>query len=174
MTRLSLGIGYEGLSVAGKRLMPIYCLRLVAATLLLALWGIAASETGTGELQLEQYRGKVVVVDFWASWCVPCRRSFPWMNAMQAKYGDRGLVIIGINVDRDRAAADKFLAEVPADFRIHYDSQAVIAKAFGVEAMPSSYIIGRDGDIVTRHLGFKVKKQDEYEAILVEALGERP
>jgi thiol-disulfide isomerase/thioredoxin len=154
--------------------MPIYCLRLVAATLLLALWGIAASETGTGELQLEQYRGKVVVVDFWASWCVPCRRSFPWMNAMQAKYGDRGLVIIGINVDRDRAAADKFLAEVPADFRIHYDSQAVIAKAFGVEAMPSSYIIGRDGDIVTRHLGFKVKKQDEYEAILVEALGETP
>lgn len=174
MTRLSLGIGYEGLSVAGKRLMPIYNLRLVAATLLLALWGIAASETGTGELQLEQYRGKVVVVDFWASWCVPCRRSFPWMNAMQAKYGDRGLVIIGINVDRDRAAADKFLAEVPADFRIHYDSQAVIAKAFGVEAMPSSYIIGRDGDIVTRHLGFKVKKQDEYEAILVEALGETP
>ena len=175
MTRLSRGNGYGFLSVAVKRLMPLYYLRLVTATLLLALWGFAASDPSSGgELQLEQYRGKVVVVDFWASWCVPCRRSFPWMNAMQAKYGDRGLVIIGVNVDRDRAAADKFLAEVPANFRIHYDSQAVIAKAFGVEAMPSSYVIGRDGVIVTRHLGFKVKKQDEYEAILVEALGETP
>lgn len=174
MTRLSPCIGYGFLSVAGKRLMPIHYFRFAVAALLLALWGVAASDTTTGELQLEKYRGKVVVVDFWASWCVPCRRSFPWMNVMQAKYGDRGLVIIGVNVDRDRAAADKFLAEVPADFRIHYDSQAVIAKSFGVEAMPSSYIIGRDGDIVTRHLGFKVKKQDEYEAILVEALGDTP
>ena len=93
---------------------------------------------------------------------------------MQAKYRDQGLVIIGVNVDREQAAANRFLAEVPADFRIHYDTQAVIAKAFGVEAMPSSYVIGRDGDIVTRHLGFKVKKQDEYEAVLIEALGETP
>jgi cytochrome c biogenesis protein CcmG, thiol:disulfide interchange protein DsbE len=174
MTRLSQGIGYGFLSVAGKRLMPVYSFRFVAVALLLVVWGMAAGDTATDELQLEQYRGKVVVVDFWASWCVPCRRSFPWMNAMQAKYGDRGLVIIGINVDRDRAAAEEFLAEVPADFRIHYDSQADIARDFGVEAMPSSYIIGRDGAIVTRHLGFKVRKQDEYEAILVEALGETP
>ena len=174
MTRLSRSIGYGFLSVAGKRLMPNYYRRFVVAALFLALSGAAASETSNGELQLERYRGKVVLVDFWASWCVPCRRSFPWMNVMQAKYGDQGLVIIGVNVDRDRAAADKFLAEVPADFRIHYDSQAVIAKSFGVEAMPSSYVIGRDGDIVTRHLGFKVKKQDEYEAVLIEALGETP
>jgi cytochrome c biogenesis protein CcmG/thiol:disulfide interchange protein DsbE len=154
------------------RYMPNRRFRLVIGVLCLFLAGIAASEGRDGGLPLEQYRGKVVVVDFWASWCVPCRRSFPWMNDMQAKYGDQGLVIIGINVDRERTAADEFLAEVPADFRIHYDNDGTIAKAFGVEAMPSSYVIGRDGERVARHLGFKVKKQDEYEAILVAALGE--
>ena len=152
--------------------MPKYRLKLSIGSLCLLLAGIAAAGGPDGELQLEQYRGKVIVVDFWASWCVPCRRSFPWMNDMQAKYADQGLVIIGVNVDRERAAADEFLAEVPADFRIHYDNGGTVALAFGVEAMPSSYVIGRDGERVARHLGFKVRKQDEYEAILVAALGE--
>lgn len=174
MTRLSRGIGYLFSPVKGIHCMPYHHLRAVVALLLLAVAGVASSDTDTGPLDLEQYRGQVVVVDFWASWCVPCRRSFPWMNSMQAKYGDQGLLIIAVNVDRDRSAAERFLAEVPADFRIHYDNDAAIAKTFGVEAMPSSYIIGRNGEIVTRHLGFKVRKQDEYEAILVEALGETP
>lgn len=123
-------------------------------------------------LQLEEYAGKVVVLDFWASWCVPCRRSFPWLNAMQAKYAEQGLIVIGVNLDAERAAADEFLTTYPADFRIHFDSERQLAKEFGVEAMPSSYVIGRDGVIVSHHLGFKVKKQDEYEAVLVDALGE--
>jgi thiol-disulfide isomerase/thioredoxin len=141
---------------------------------LLALSGSTVAAVGTTDLQLEQYHGKVVIVDFWASWCVPCRRSFPWMNEMQARYGDQGLVVVAVNVDRERAAAEEFLAEVPADFRIHYDNEGVVAEAFGVQAMPSSYVIGRDGEIVARHLGFKVKKQDEYEAVLVKALGVSP
>ncbi len=172
MRRLSPVNGDTFSSKAGMRYMPTHSLKLIIGVLCLFVAGIAAGEAPDGELQLEQYRGKVVVVDFWASWCVPCRRSFPWMNDMQAKYGDQGLVIIGVNVDRERAAADEFLAEVPADFRIHYDNDGTMAKAFGVEAMPSSYVIGRDGERVARHLGFKVKKQDEYEAILVAALGE--
>lgn len=154
--------------------MKIPSVRPILAILLLVVSGTAASEKNPGQLLLEEHQGKVVVVDFWASWCVPCRRSFPWMNAMQAKYGERGLLFIAVNVDRDRAAADKFLAEVPAEFRIHYDNEGAIAESFGVEAMPSSYVIGRDGNIIARHLGFKVKKQDEYEAILVAALGDKP
>ena len=93
---------------------------------------------------------------------------------MQARYGDQGLVIMGVNLDRERAAAAEFLKAIPAEFRIHYDSEAKLAKEYGVEAMPSSYVIGRDGEIVAQHLGFKVKRQDEYEATLVEALGETP
>ena len=154
--------------------MQIHTVKYFVGALLLALCGSAAATGGEGELQLDQYRGNVVVVDFWASWCVPCRRSFPWMNAMQAKYGDQGLVIVAVNVDRDRAAAEEFLAELPANFRIHYDNDASVAEAFGVEAMPSSYVIDRNGEIIARHLGFKVRKQDEYEAILVDALGVSP
>ena len=65
---------------------------------------------------LERMRGKVVYVDFWASWCGPCRRSFPWMNEMQQKYGEQGLVIVGVNVDKKRSDADRFLAQLPATF----------------------------------------------------------
>ncbi len=146
---------------------------LVVLGLLLAPFA-AVGETTTGALDLAEHRGKVVVVDFWASWCVPCRRSFPWLNDMHAKYAGQGLVIIGINLDANREDATAFLSKYPANFRIHFDTTADLAKEYGVEAMPSSFVIGRNGQTVARHLGFKVKRQDEYEAILVDALGERP
>lgn len=122
-------------------------------------------------LDLDEYRENVIVVDFWASWCVPCRRSFPWLNKMHAKYADDGLVIIGINLDANKKDAAAFLEDYPAAFRIYYDTDAVYAREFEVQAMPSSFVLGRDGEVVARHLGFKVKRQQEYEAILVEALG---
>ena len=148
---------------------------LAGALLLCAVPGIFGTSALASEtLDLDDYAGKVVVVDFWASWCVPCRRSFPWLNSMHAKYADDGLVVIGVNVDTERADADRFLAEYTPDFRIHFDNGAVLARAFGVEAMPSSYVIGRDGEIVAQHLGFKVKKQGEYEAVLAAALGGKP
>jgi thiol-disulfide isomerase/thioredoxin len=122
------------------------------------------------ELDLTRHDGKVVVLDFWASWCVPCRRSFPWWNTMHTKYADEGLIIIGVNLDNDLQDAAKFLDEYAADFNIHYDKDKVLAKQFGVQAMPSTYILGRDGQLVARHFGFKVKQQEEYEAVLMEAL----
>lgn len=124
-------------------------------------------------LDLDEYRGKVVVVDFWASWCVPCRRSFPWLNQMQSRYADDGLVIIGINVDSDQEAANAFLAEYPADFRIVSDPGGALATQFEVMAMPSSYVFDREGELITKHLGFKVRRQDEYEAALKSALADR-
>lgn len=134
---------------------------------------MASGEAVAPGLDLDDYRGKVVVVDFWASWCVPCRRSFPWLNAMHAKYQDDGLVIIGVNLDKADGDAAEFLQEFPADFRIIYDPNATLAEQFGVRGMPSSYVISRDGEIAAEHLGFKVKRQDEYEATLAAALGEK-
>lgn len=143
-----------------------------AVLLACVLAGFApAASSPDDSLQLNEFEGNVVVVDFWASWCVPCRRSFPWLNEMHSKYADDGLVIVGINLDANLDDAADFLESYPAAFRVHYDTDATLAKEFGVEAMPSSFVIGRDGEIVARHLGFKVKKQQEYEAILVEALG---
>ena len=150
-------------------------LRKATAGALLAAIALcmAAQSAAAAELDLAAHQGKVIVVDFWASWCVPCRRSFPWLNSMQARYATDGLVIIGVNVDREREAADDFLRHIPADFEILFDSEATLAKEFGVQGMPSSFVIGRDGTIKARHLGFKVKRQDEYEAALVAALKEK-
>ena len=158
-----LTMTYRGLFSAVRR-------GLVAATALL----IALSTPASGDVLTDGREGKVVMIDFWASWCVPCRRSFPWMNDMLRKYGDQGLVIVAVNLDKERAAADAFLAEVPAEFEIEFNPDASLAKAYGVEGMPTSFVLGRDGQLIAQHLGFKVKKQDEYEAVLVAALGDTP
>lgn len=146
--------------------------RLVLITISLLLFWQPDIAAANGEFDLSDYEGKVVIVDFWASWCVPCRRSFPWYNAMHDKFGDKGLVIVAVNLDAEREAAEEFLAEYPPRFKIIYDESKDLAREFEVVAMPTSYVIGRDGDIRERHYGFKVKKQDEYEAAIVAALGE--
>ena len=146
--------------------------RFSAAVLALILLATTIPAAADETVDLSQYRGRVVVVDFWASWCVPCRRSFPWLNEMQQRYGDDGLVVIGVNVDNDEQEAQAFLDEYPARFEIVFDRDKTLARKFDVIAMPSSFVIGRDGDTAAKHLGFKVKKQDAYEAAIVAALGE--
>lgn len=138
--------------------------------LLAALFVWAPLTTADIELDLSHHEGKVVIVDFWASWCVPCRRSFPWMNDMHDKYTADGLVIIAVNLDRSAEDAARFLAQYPAKFEIVYDPTGKLAKKYGVEVMPSSIIIGRNGEMIERHAGFKVKRQDEYEATIRAAL----
>jgi thiol-disulfide isomerase/thioredoxin len=146
-------------------------LRVIVTAVVVCASYSAVAESAT-QFELKKYEGQVVVLDFWASWCAPCRRSFPWLNAMHAKYSSQGLVIIGVNVDNDPAAAATFLEEFPAEFQIYYDTDAVLARQYDIQGMPSSVVIGRDGEIADTHIGFKVKRQNEYEAILVAALNE--
>ena len=124
----------------------------------------------TEPLDITQSKGNVVVLNFWASWCVPCRRSFPWWNKMHALYADEGLVVIGVNLDNDLRKAMKFLDAFPVDFKVHHDKNRTLVNQYGVQAMPSTYIVGRDGELFARHFGFKVKQQEQYEAVLKEAL----
>ena len=141
-----------------------------AGLIIFLLFFVGSNTTADTGFDLREFRGKVVVLDFWASWCVPCRRSFPWLNNMQQKFADDGLVIIGVNLDSEAAAAQGFLQEYPAKFRIVSDPDGSLAREYDVIAMPSSYVFDRDGALVTRHLGFKVRRQDEYETVLINAL----
>ncbi len=122
-------------------------------------------------------KAKVIWVDFWASWCAPCRRSFPWLNEMQSKYGEEGLEIVAVNVDKDRKLADEFLDQTPADFMVRFDPKGKLASKFDVQAMPSSFLLDASGKVLGRHLGFKLTDRDTYEEQIRKALadtGARP
>lgn len=106
-------------------------------------------------LDLTQYKGKVIYVDFWASWCGPCQKSFPAMNSMREQYNDDDLVMLAINVDNDKSAAAQFLQKHPAKFDVIYDPDGVIAEQFQVEAMPSTYIFDQSGKAKYLHKGFR-------------------
>lgn len=95
------------------------------------------------------------------------------MNQMLEKYGEQGLVIVGVNMDAEPELAQRFLREFPANFQIIEDAEGELAKEFDVIAMPSSYVIDRHGDVVQRHLGFKVKRQDEYESLIRDVLARK-
>ena len=121
-------------------------------------------------VNLAGLKGKVVYVDFWASWCGPCRQSFPFMNDLQARYRAQGLEILAVNLDARREDADKFLAAVPAQFTIAFDAKGDSARRFEVKGMPSSFLIGRDGKLVALHRGFKDDDRQQIEASIAQAL----
>ena len=116
---------------------------------------------------LERLKGNVIYVDFWASWCVPCRKSFPWMNEIQAKYKDKSFKILSINLDSDKELATKFLQEVKADFLINYDPNGDLANKFNLKGMPSSFLINKQGEIVSAHVGFTASKKHKYEQQII-------
>ncbi|MBY6016422.1 TlpA family protein disulfide reductase [Halomonas denitrificans] len=115
----------------------------------------------TTVVQLSQE--KLVYLDFWASWCGPCRFSFPFMNELHQELGPKGLVVVAVNVDVDPHDAKPFLAKYPADFTIHYDPEGTIAEAYQVPGMPTSYLIS-DGKILLRHVGFRKSESDKLKA----------
>jgi cytochrome c biogenesis protein CcmG/thiol:disulfide interchange protein DsbE len=115
----------------------------------------ALPTAGGDMVTLERLRGKVVYVDFWASWCGPCRRSFPWMNAMIRKYGAQGLTIVAINVDKKRDDAMRFLSETPAEFTVVYDAPGAVPASYAVNGMPSAYVIDQGGNVSAIEQGFR-------------------
>jgi thiol-disulfide isomerase/thioredoxin len=152
--------------------------RLLLPVLLILFMFNAQSQAETGNwvkhLNLEQYENKVIYIDFWASWCRPCRKSFPWINAMQEKYKDKGLVVIGINLDADLEKAYRFLKQTPAHFKLYSDPRGVLADQFTLIGMPSSLVIGVNGEVRHRHVGFKKSIISEYEKSIVQLLNEIP
>lgn len=128
--------------------------------------------SASGTINLANYKGKVVYLDFWASWCAPCRKSFPWMNTMQEKYHDLGFKIIAINLDEDKNKAEQFLKETPANFTIAYDPTSKVARTYKVKGMPSSYLIDRKGNILSEHQGFFSSSKESLEQTIRKALAQ--
>ena len=116
------------------------------------------------QFDLGQYQGKVVYLDFWASWCKPCQKSFPWMNALMKKYPADRFEVITINLDADARDMNTFLAHVPAEFTIYHDPSGRIAEQFKLPGMPTSFIIDPQGKAVSKHIGFFQSKIDTIES----------
>ena len=133
---------------------------------------LAALTIGQDKIDFNDYRGKVLLLDFWASWCGPCRQSFPWMNEIQAKYNDQGLVVIAVNLDQEKQAAADFLADVPAKFKIVYDPDGSSAEQMEVMGMPMSYLIDRQGHLRHRLIGFNSSKKKQHEDHILALLNE--
>ena len=125
---------------------------------------------GGKTISSQSYKGKVMIVDFWASWCGPCKASFAAYNELLKKYGSKGLVIVGINIDNKPEQAKDFLAENPASFLIASDPDKKVAGAYNLPTMPTAYIIGRDGNILYTHAGYHegdiAQMKQEIEAAL--------
>ncbi|MGH8218869.1 MAG: TlpA disulfide reductase family protein [Steroidobacteraceae bacterium] len=111
-------------------------------------------------LDLAAFRGKVVYLDFWASWCAPCRESFPWMDDIRREFGRDGLVVIAVDVDHQRADGERFIRALSPQFRIVFDPEGVLPEKFGVQVMPTTFLIDRNGRIRVQHQGFSLKDRD--------------
>jgi cytochrome c biogenesis protein CcmG, thiol:disulfide interchange protein DsbE len=119
-----------------------------------------------------QLNNKVVYVDFWASWCTPCRQSFPWMKELQENYRSKGLQVVAVNLDKNHKAAQAFLGETKAPFAVIFDSTGSIAKSYHLQAMPMSFLYGRDGNLRTSHEGFLPKDTLELNILIRKLLTE--
>ena len=114
-------------------------------------------------ISLKKLKGKVVYLDFWASWCAPCRKSFPWMNEMSNRYDRKDFIIVAVNLDSSQKDASSFLKKIPADFTIAYDPDGKVAEKYHVSAMPSSYLIDKKGNLVFAHKGYREGEAAEIE-----------
>jgi len=150
--------------------------RILASALLLALAaGPAATATGPtaapdfalparegGELRLSELKGQVVMINFWATWCGPCRQEMPLLEQIHSKYEPLGFTMLGVNVEPDSAAAQAWLKNIPVSFPILFDRKSEVSSSFGVEAMPSSVLIDREGRVRHVHRGYKPGDEAVY------------
>jgi len=133
---------------------------------------MAALDEGGAPVAMAALKGNVVYVDFWASWCVPCRLSMPALDELYRRNKSRGFTVVGVNKDATAADARRFLAKVPVTFALVQDAGDAAARGFDVKAMPSGYLVDRKGVVRQVHRGFTSQTAGALEAQIMKLLGE--
>jgi peroxiredoxin len=132
------------------------------------LTGVAPDFTllvrGGGEVSLSDLRGDVVMINFWATWCGPCREEMPHLEALHQRYSDLGFTLLGVNVEEDSRLSDRFLAETPVTFDILFDPENRVSELYDVIAMPSTVLVDRQGNMRYIHHGYKAGYENEYQS----------
>ncbi len=130
------------------------------------------SLSSEGQLSLSSLRGKVVYVDFWASWCGPCRVSFPILESLRNEFVDQGFEVFAISVDEDAAEARRFLDEVPVSYPVVLDDTGATPTVWAPPGMPTAYLVDRNGVVRAVKAGFKKSDGDKLRAAIEQLLGE--
>ncbi len=152
------------LSLLPAGLSPAWALSVGESAPDFALSGLPAP------VQLSKLKGQWVYLDFWASWCPPCRQSFGWMNEMHDRYTAQGLRVVAVNVDKQASDAEAFLRQTPARFTVVFDNTGQTPKAYGIKVMPTSMLLNPQGQIVWVHTGFRLEDKSELERKIKAAL----
>jgi peroxiredoxin len=114
------------------------------------------------DVRLSELKGQVVMINFWATWCGPCRQEMPLLQQLQSKYEPLGFTLLGVNVENDSAAAQAWLKGVPVSFPILFDRKNEVAERFGVQGMPSTVFVDREGKVRYVHRGYKPGDEAKY------------
>jgi thiol-disulfide isomerase/thioredoxin len=146
---------------------------IIAAVLLaVSMAGAASPETAPdftlksasgANLKLSELRGEVVLVNFWASWCGPCRQEMPLLSELHEQYRDLGFTVLGVNVEADTRKARKLLEDAPVSFPVLFDSDSVVSREYDVVAMPSTVLVDRNGKLRYLHKGYKPGLEAVYQ-----------
>ncbi len=160
-------------------------LRLVTALLMACLccplWALEPGQVAppiidpSGDMPqdiLLGYRGKVLYIDFWASWCGPCRKSLPALNELYREFGEQGFEVVAVNLDESAADMQRFLEKYPVDYRIVADPAGVNAKTYQIPGLPTAFLVDRSGEIHRIHIGFRKNDKARIQAELEQLLKE--
>ena len=157
----------------------------LAAALLATAWPAAATDGAVpapafslesragGQVSLAALRGQVVMINFWASWCGPCRQEFPALDQIYAKYKPMGFTLVAINVESEKADAEKFLGATPVSFPVLFDPDNAVSGKYGVSAMPTTILVDRQGRVRWQHRAYKPGDEAEYIEQIRAALREK-
>lgn len=160
---------------------------LAITTVCLLLSGVAAALSGLSgqmapdfvlksdsgkNLRLSELRGQVVMINFWASWCGPCREEMPLLDELYVRYREAGFAVLGVNMDEDATTAHKMAARLGVSFPVMHDTRHAVSELYEVDAMPATVMVGRDGKVRAVHRGFRDGTAELYQEEVRELLKE--